>query len=104
MGVGEATLHSRLSFPKSASTAEIAKGTCVHAAARCTTGPIEKAALSAKRKTTTETALTIDPNDDTRFQPRKASGKSGIRRGIPPSPKKCCGKNVRFTPVKRSQK
>jgi hypothetical protein len=33
-----------------------------------------------------------------------ASGKSGIRLGIPEIPKKCCGKKVKLTPIKVAQK
>jgi hypothetical protein len=40
----------------------------------------------------------IAPNDDTTFHFIRASGKSEYRRGIPLNPKKCCGKNVKFTP------
>jgi len=41
----------------------------------------------------------VDPTDDMMFHGVYASGKSEYRRGIPLSPKKCCGKNVRFTPT-----
>lgn len=37
------------------------------------------------------------------FHSAKASGKSEYRRGIPDSPKKCCGKKVMFTPVNITQ-
>jgi hypothetical protein len=40
----------------------------------------------------------IAPKEETKFQNKKASGKSEYRRGIPLRPKKCCGKKVRFTP------
>jgi len=40
----------------------------------------------------------IAPNEDTIFHKRNASGKSEYRRGIPLNPRKCCGKNVKFTP------
>jgi len=38
------------------------------------------------------------PIEDTMFHRENASGKSEYRRGIPFNPKKCWGKNVRFTP------
>jgi hypothetical protein len=38
------------------------------------------------------------------FHSEYASGKSGIRRGIPASPKKCIGKKQTFTPIKSDQK
>jgi len=40
----------------------------------------------------------IDPNDEMKFHNKNESGKSEYRRGIPDSPKKCCGKKVKFTP------
>jgi hypothetical protein len=52
----------------------------------------------------TEIKETFDPKDAIAFHPEKASGKSGIRRGIPASPKKCIGKKVIFTPKKKVQK
>jgi hypothetical protein len=38
------------------------------------------------------------------FHCEYASGKSGIRRGIPANPKKCIGKKQTFTPIKVVQK
>jgi hypothetical protein len=46
----------------------------------------------------------IEPIDDTIFQPINASGYAGTRLGIPASPKKCIGKNVKLTPIKNDQK
>lgn len=40
----------------------------------------------------------VEPIDEIVFHRVKASGKSEYRRGIPDSPKKCCGKNVMLTP------
>lgn len=45
-----------------------------------------------------------DPYEATAFQPAKASGKSGILRGIPAKPKKCIGKKVTLAPIKVIQK
>jgi hypothetical protein len=45
-----------------------------------------------------------DPKEAIVFHSLKASGKSGIRRGIPANPRKCIGKKVRFTPIKVVQK
>lgn len=42
---------------------------------------------------------TYDPIDETIFHEVNASGYSEYRRGMPFSPKKCCGKNVMFTPT-----
>lgn len=39
----------------------------------------------------------FEPIEDRLFHEEKASGKSEYRRGIPLSPRKCCGKNVRLT-------
>lgn len=41
----------------------------------------------------------IDPIDEITFHVKNASGKSEYRRGIPFSPRKCCGKNVILTPM-----
>jgi hypothetical protein len=41
----------------------------------------------------------IDPIDEIMFHVLKALGKSEYRRGIPFNPRKCCGKNVMFTPM-----
>tara|TARA_B100000787_G_C16199283_1_gene303667 strand:+ start:5430 stop:5570 length:141 start_codon:yes stop_codon:yes gene_type:complete len=46
----------------------------------------------------------MEPNDAIVFHSLYASGKSGIRLGIPAKPKKCIGKNVKFTPIKVVQK
>jgi|TARA_B110000261_G_scaffold113749_1_gene127046 hypothetical protein len=35
------------------------------------------------------------------FHPEKQSGKSGTRRVIPAKPKKCRGKKVKLTPIKK---
>lgn len=40
----------------------------------------------------------VEPIDEIVFHKVKASGKSEYRRGMPDSPKKCCGKNVILTP------
>ena len=40
-----------------------------------------------------------DPIEEIVFQVVQASGQSEYRRGIPASPRKCCGKNVRLTPI-----
>ena len=57
-----------------------------------------------KKKSIVEIIVIIDPNEAIVFQPPKASGKSGIRLGIPAKPKKCIGKKVKFTPIKVVQK
>lgn len=46
----------------------------------------------------TATSEMVEPIDEIVFHRVKASGKSEYRRGIPESPKKCCGKNVMLTP------
>lgn len=43
--------------------------------------------------------VTIDPIDEIIFHIKNESGKSEYRRGIPDNPRKCCGKNVKFTPI-----
>jgi len=53
------------------------------------------------RKRKVATKLIIEPALDTRFQPANASGKSTNLLGIPLSPRKCCGKNVILTPIKK---
>lgn len=45
----------------------------------------------------------VDPIDETVFHSVKASGKSEYRRGMPDSPRKCCGKNVMLTPINITQ-
>lgn len=45
----------------------------------------------------------VEPVEDTMFHVENASGKSEYRRGIPSRPRKCCGKNVRFTPINIAQ-
>lgn len=46
----------------------------------------------------TATREIVEPIDEIVFHMVKASGKSEYRRGIPDSPRKCCGKNVMLTP------
>lgn len=41
----------------------------------------------------------FDPNDEMMFHLIYESGYSEYRRGIPANPRKCCGKNVRLTPM-----
>jgi len=45
-----------------------------------------------------------EPTVAIEFHSVKASGKSGIRRGIPANPKKCIGKKVKLTPTNVDQK
>lgn len=45
----------------------------------------------------------VEPIDEIVFHRAKASGKSEYRRGMPDKPKKCCGKNVKFTPANITQ-
>jgi len=45
-----------------------------------------------------------EPNVAILFHGLYASGKSGIRLGIPANPKKCIGKKQTFTPIKVVQK
>jgi len=45
-----------------------------------------------------------EPNVAILFHCEYASGKSGIRRGIPANPKKCIGKKQTFTPINVVQK
>jgi hypothetical protein len=45
-----------------------------------------------------------EPNVAILFHGLYASGKSGIRRGIPAKPKKCIGKKHTLTPIKVVQK
>jgi hypothetical protein len=51
-----------------------------------------------------EARVMKDPNEAIVFHSVKASGKSGIRRGIPASPRKCIGKKHKFTPMNVVQK
>jgi hypothetical protein len=51
-----------------------------------------------------DTVVIIDPYVAIVFQLEYESGKSGIRRGIPASPKKCIGKKQTLTPIKVVQK
>lgn len=51
----------------------------------------------------TATSEMVEPIDEIVFHRVKASGKSEYRRGIPESPKKCCGKNVILTPKNITQ-
>jgi hypothetical protein len=46
----------------------------------------------------------IEPTDEMLFQKPNASGKSGIRLGIPAKPRKCIGKKQTLTPMKVDQK
>lgn len=55
------------------------------------------------RDISTATIEMVDPIEDSVFHMVKASGKSEYRRGMPDRPKKCCGKNVMFTPVNITQ-
>jgi len=48
--------------------------------------------------------LIYEPYEAIAFHPANASGKSGIRRGIPAKPKKCIGPKVIFAPTKVIQK
>jgi len=61
--------------------------------------PLVNVTNKTKQKKTAEKADKYLPYDETAFHPLKQSGKSGIRRGIPLRPKKCCGKKVMFTPI-----
>jgi len=45
-----------------------------------------------------------EPKEAIAFHPANASGKSGIRRGIPANPKKCIGPKVIFAPINVIQK
>jgi hypothetical protein len=45
-----------------------------------------------------------EPYDAIAFHPANASGKSGMRRGIPAKPRKCIGAKVTFAPIKVIQK
>jgi len=51
------------------------------------------------KKKITLTEVTNEPILAIKFQYKKESGKSAYRRGIPAKPKKCIGKNVKFTPT-----
>jgi hypothetical protein len=55
-------------------------------------------------KNNVATVVMIDPKVAIEFHPAYESGKSGILRGIPASPKKCIGKKQTFTPTKVPQK
>lgn len=56
------------------------------------------ASHTIKRDMSTAIREMVEPIDEIVFHRVNASGKSEYRRGIPDSPKKCCGKNVMFTP------
>ena len=47
----------------------------------------------------TATNDTNEPIEEIAFHRVQASGQSEYRRGIPASPRKCCGKKVKFTPM-----
>lgn len=51
-----------------------------------------------------ETKVKKEPKLETIFQVEKRSGKSEYRRGIPPNPSICWGKNVIFTPKNITKK
>lgn len=51
----------------------------------------------------TATSEIVEPIEEIVFHRVKASGKSEYRRGMPESPKKCCGKNVMLTPKNITQ-
>jgi hypothetical protein len=65
---------------------------------------VERVIKTITKKSTRERVEIYEPKEATIFQPAKASGKSGILRGIPAKPKKCIGKKVKFTPIKNNQK
>lgn len=62
-----------------------------------------RASHTMNRDISTATMEIVDPIDEIVFHRVKASGKSEYRRGIPDRPKKCCGKNVIFTPINITQ-
>jgi hypothetical protein len=59
---------------------------------------------TTKQKNKVEIIVIIDPIVAIKFHSEKASGKSGTRRGIPASPKKCIGKKHKLTPINVDQK
>lgn len=61
------------------------------------------ASQTINRDINTATSEMVEPIDEIVFHRVKASGKSEYRRGIPESPRKCCGKNVMFTPTNITQ-
>lgn len=61
------------------------------------------ASHTMNRDMKTATSEMVEPIDEIVFHKVKASGKSEYRRGIPESPKKCCGKNVILTPKNITQ-
>lgn len=63
-----------------------------------------KASNNNKIKITIPTKEMKDPNLEILFQNTYKSGYWTYRRGIPIKPRKCCGKNVRFTPKKVTKK
>ncbi len=56
------------------------------------------------KKINTDKADTTEPTEETAFKNVKVSGKSGILLGIPLNPRKCIGKNVKFTPINNTIK
>jgi len=63
-----------------------------------------KAKATIIKNNTVPKRFIYEPYEDIAFQPANASGKSGIRRGIPAIPKKCIGPNVTLAPTKVVQK
>jgi hypothetical protein len=63
-----------------------------------------KVSKTTNAKNNVEIVVIRDPNVAIEFHSVYASGKSGIRRGIPAKPKKCIGKKHKFTPIKVVQK
>jgi len=56
------------------------------------------------KKKTVDASVIKEPRVAIKFHCVYASGKSGIRRGIPANPKKCIGKKHKLTPIKVVQK
>jgi hypothetical protein len=59
---------------------------------------------TTKQKNKVEIIVIIDPIVAIKFHSENESGKSGIRRGMPASPKKCIGKKHKLTPPTVDQK
>jgi hypothetical protein len=63
-----------------------------------------KVAYTTYPKKIVETVVINDPKVAMLFHALYASGKSGIRRGIPARPRKCIGKKHKLTPINVVQK
>lgn len=76
---------------------------CLHSGSDLPVNRLKRHLASLSQRTNSnkkrESNLISLPHEEMIFHHMKGSGKSLYRRGIPLSPKKCCGKKVMFTPM-----